>query len=331
MKFDLGIPETPKVGWEVDPGLTINFTGRGEHAERKHRQIICAVQACDTVQELHLVYADAAVVIDALHFSFPEFAEAICTAVEDHHIMLTGFHRTADQLSADAEAERDGLAQSNAPDGQHDKEPKMNQFASFDTGGGGSEGPWLGWSARGAQDGSVPPKSFFLRDKDGRAPFDMSKGIVLDIHNMKTGWCYSSGIAGQAPDYKWNPSVTQFMQKPGDDYKKALQIRCAIGGGNTATWEDSGAGAWNGFAALVPHLAQGPDGQLPLVRMSGSKDEKYARGGTTIPTLEIVKWVPRPDCLKEGAAAGIATDPAPAPAPAPQKAPEPVAVTSDEF
>ena len=47
--------------------------------------------------------------------------------------------------------------------------------------------------------------------------------------------------------------------------------------------------------------------------MTGSRDEKYARGSTSIPTLEVVKWVPRPDCLKEGAAAGIATEePAPA-------------------
>lgn len=202
----------------------------------------------------------------------------------------------------------------------------MNQFSNFDTGGGGSEGPWLSWTARGAQDGSVPPKSFSLRDQNGRTPFDMSKGIVMDIANMKTGWCYSSGIVGQAPDWKWNPSISQFLPRPGDDYKKGLSIPCAIGGGKTATMEDSGAGIWNGFVDLVPQLSEGPDGKLPLVKMSGAVEEKFARGSTAKPVLEVVKWVDRPDCLK----ATIATEPAAAPAQAaPQPAPAPAATDDD--
>jgi hypothetical protein len=38
-----------------------------------------------------------------------------------------------------------------------------------------------------------------------------------------------------------------------------------------------------------------------------------------------VKWVPRPDCLKEGAAAGIATEPAPQPVQQQAAAPAPAA------
>jgi len=48
---------------------------------------------------------------------------------------------------------------------------------------------------------------------------------------------------------------------------------------------------------------------------------QFKRGSTVVPVLEIIQWVDRPDCLKEGAAAGIATEPAPAPQPAPQPAP----------
>ena len=200
----------------------------------------------------------------------------------------------------------------------------------FDTGGGGSEGPWITWSARGAQDGTVPPQSFALRDQNGRTAFAgfTESGVILDIEHMKTGWCYSSGVAGQAPVWKWNPSISQFMEKPGDDYKKGFSMRCAIGGGQTATWEDSGAGAWNGFTGLVPALQQGPQGKLPLVKMTGARVEKYTRGSTVIPELQVIQWVDRPDCLKSGAAAGIATDPQPkteAAAPAAPPPPPPAA------
>lgn len=202
----------------------------------------------------------------------------------------------------------------------------------FDQGGSGSEGPWIGWAARASHDGTIPAKSFYLRDKDTKQVFEgFNRGVILDIENMKTGWCYSSGAAGQTPDWKWNPSISQFMTKPGDDYKKGFQIPCAIGGGETATWEQSGAGAWNGFVSLVPALQQGPgDGKLPMVRITGTRDEKFARGSTSTPILEVVKWVDRPDCLKDGVAAGIATEEKPAQATA-QPAPEPEMAGDDEF
>lgn len=200
---------------------------------------------------------------------------------------------------------------------------------NFDQGGSGSEGPWIGWAARASHDGSISAKSFFLRDSDGRTPFSgFEKGVILDITNMKTGWCYSAGVAGQAPDWKWNPSIAHFMEKPGDDYKKGFQIRCAIGAGKTATWEQSGAGAWNGFTSLVPALQQGPgDGKLPMVRMTGTKDEKFARGSTSTPILEVVKWVDRPDCLKEGASIDTGDEPAQEQS----SAPAPEAAEADEF
>lgn len=205
----------------------------------------------------------------------------------------------------------------------------MNAFTNFDTGGsGGSEGPWLQWSARGTLDGAIPAKSFLIRDADGKTKFDGfdGNGAVLDISGMKTGWCYSSGATGEAPDWKMNASLSAFAPDPssGDrDYKKGFKIRCAIGGGKTASWDQAGASVWNAFVALVPALQQQPSpDMLPLVRCTGSKFEQFKRGSTNTPILEVVKWVPRPDCLKEGAAAGIATDPEPetkqkaAPAPA---------------
>ena len=211
----------------------------------------------------------------------------------------------------------------------------MNAFTNFDAGGsGGSEGPWLQWSARGTLDGAIPAKSFLIRDSDGKTKFDgFATGVVLDISSMKTGWCYSSGAAGEAPDWKMNASLSAFAPDPssGDrDYKKGFKIRCAIGGGKTASWDQAGASVWNAFVSLVPALQQQPSpDMLPLVRCTGAKFEQFKRGSTNTPILEVVKWVPRPDCLKEGAAAGIATEPA-QPVQQQAAAQAPVAATADD-
>lgn len=210
-------------------------------------------------------------------------------------------------------------------------------FSNFDTGSSGSEGPWIAWSARGTLDGQIDQKQFLLRDEVGKHPFDgfVKNGVVLDIHNMKTGWQRSDGIAGQAPDWKWNPSVSHMQPQPGEDYKKGFSIRCAIGGGKTATWEQAGAAAWGGFVALVPYLQQapGPD-MLPLVKLTGTKMQQFKRGSTVEPVLAIEKWVPRPDCLKEGATGPVATEAAaaaPPPPPPPPAAPAaPAAALADD-
>jgi hypothetical protein len=187
---------------------------------------------------------------------------------------------------------------------------------SFDSGPQGSAGPWLAWSARGTLDGTVPAKSFLLRDKEGKRAFEgFAAGVVLDIFKMKTGWQRSEGVAGAAPDWKWNASPAQMQPAPGEDYKRGFSIPCAISKTETATWEQAGASVWGAFTALVPALQQGPEGKLPVVRMTGTKFQQFKKGSTVEPILEVVKWVDRPDCLKEGAAIDTGDRPAPAPAP----------------
>jgi hypothetical protein len=176
----------------------------------------------------------------------------------------------------------------------------------FDAGNEGSVGPWLQWSAQ--------KEKFQFRDRDGKVDFKgFDTGVVLDIRTMKTGWSRSDGVAGVAPEWKWNPSLNAYQPKPGDDWKKGFSIRCAISQNDTANWEQAGTGAWNAFVALVPAIQAGPGDfdKLPLVKINGIKTERFARGSTTTPQLEVIKWVDRPACLKEGAAAGIAVDEAP--------------------
>jgi hypothetical protein len=194
---------------------------------------------------------------------------------------------------------------------------------AIDLGNDGAAGPFLAWSARGTQDGAVPPQSFFVRDGGEKTPQDMSKGFVMDIDALKTGWQKSEGIVGVAPEWKWNSTPSQMMQSPGEEWKKGMSVRCAIGGGQTATWEQSGAAVWQALTGLAPELAKRPDAQkLPLVRMKEVQHLQFKRGSTVVPVLEVAQWVDRPDCLKEGVAAGIALEPTPQPAP--QPAPQPV-------
>lgn len=182
----------------------------------------------------------------------------------------------------------------------------MAQF-DMDAGAGGGEGPWLAWSAKGTDDGAVDPRNFYIRDADKKTTFaGFKSGVVLDIANMKTGWQKGEGTKGVAPEWKWNASIGQMASKPGEDYKKGFSIRCAIGGQKVATWEQAAVGSWNAFTALIPAFQAGPgDGSLPLVKMTGHHVEQFAKGSTITPNLEIVKWVPRPDCLKEGFTAAI--------------------------
>ena len=204
---------------------------------------------------------------------------------------------------------------------------------ALDTGSTGVGGPFLQWSARGTQDGSVNAKSFYIRDGGDKIPYDATKGFVLDIERMKTGWQKSEGIAGVAPEWKWNPSVSQMMQSPGEDWKKGFSIPVATGGGATATWEQAGTAAWQALVDLAPQLQQQPGAdQLPMVRLTDTKAMQFKRGSTISPILTIVKWVPRPDALKDGAAAGIAIEPAtPKPAPAPVAPPAPAMADADDL
>ena len=140
--------------------------------------------------------------------------------------------------------------------------------------------------------------------------------------------------AGMAPERRWNPSISKSTDRPDDSKKKsgayswsqALSVRLAIGGGQAATWEQGSCGAYEGFTRLSKEIeaqwsAHSQNGALlPLVKQVGVETIKLSAGNANVPLLSIVKWVPRPDCLKADAPV-IATEPASAyVAPAPQAA-----------
>jgi len=323
--MDTGSPAfAAKSAW-VDDTQNVRFTDR-TRADRFKRQTIEQIEAMERSEDVDAFLEAETVSLDGLHLFDPAMSAEVAEAAETHKAILK---------SGGVEAQSpDPTGRNPAPTaaqhGNTTKERPMNAFANFDTGGGGSEGPWLQWSARGTQDGEIPPKSFLLRDSDGKVQFDgfNQNGVVLDIENMQTGWCYSDGVAGQAPEWKMNQTIAHMMPQPGDGWKKGFKLRVAIGGGKTASWDQAGAAA---FVALVPQLREGPSGKLPLVKMTGTKLEQFKRGSTVTPLLEVVKWVDRPDCLKADAPTIDTGEQAPAPkAEAPAKAPEPATAAGAE-
>ena len=200
----------------------------------------------------------------------------------------------------------------------------------IDTGssGSGSSGPWINWHSKESNDGAIPGRSFRLRDTEGRKVFKgFESGVIFDIDNMKLGWNHSTGAPGAAPEWQWNPTLSQFAPQPSPEWKRGFSIPIATQRGNTAVWEQAAAGAFIGFENLVPQLRNREGSKLPMVKVDGYETIQGKRGSFNVPKLVVSGWVDRPDALKTS----IATEPVAA-APA-QEAPvqQAQSFADDEF
>lgn len=330
--IDTGATELPFAkSAVVDDTQVIRFTDYAR-ADRAKRQVIEALQSTETPEDADAFIASESLVIDALFLAYPDMAEEISEAHQDHRALVnpvTRDPRPAEPGRAGAPAPITVIAQS--------PKSKGSKMFTIDTGSdGGSLGPWFTWTSEGSARKGLAPESWVLRYKaegetewrnDAIAAF--TKGCVMDLDSLKLGW-EKDGGKGVAPERRWNPSISQSTPRPSEDKKpgggfvwgKALSVRCAIGDGKAATWEQASFGAYEAFSSLAKQIeAQYPgDGTLPLVMQTGVDRRTLPNGSTSIPILSIVKWVPRPDCLK-AEAPKIATETAPAPAPKPAPAP----------
>ena len=201
-------------------------------------------------------------------------------------------------------------------------------YFEIDTGRSGSTGPWLNWQARESTDGSIPGRNFVLRSQEGREIVTdaFKSGVVFDLDSLKTGWCYSTGAMGQAPEWKWNEALNRFAPSPGDGWKKGLSIRIALDKDTAATLEQSSAALMSMLGELGVFLRTADAqtnikaGKLPVVKLIGIDKVDSKMGSTFVPRIEIGSWVDRPAVLGGGAdKGGFAIDTGPAPA-APKKA-----------
>mgnify|MGYP006879607446 FL=1 len=178
----------------------------------------------------------------------------------------------------------------------------------------------MSWTSNGSAMKGFAPKSWVLRGKDDsdvkikNVVPAFENGCVLDLDSLQLGWM-RDGATGQAPEKKWNPSIAQATQRP-DESKKpsgayawsaALSVRCAIGGGQAATWEQASFGAYDAFSKVSKQIAaewqeKSQNGRLlPLIKQTGVETQQLKSGASNKPVLTVVEWVERPDCLKDDA------------------------------
>ena len=90
---------------------------------------------------------------------------------------------------------------------QTNKENKMSY--EFDEGSNSSSdsaiGPFLNWHARETLDGALGSRTFSIRDEEGEridVTAKMKKGVAFDLDTLRTGWCFSDGSPGVAPEWQ---------------------------------------------------------------------------------------------------------------------------------
>lgn len=191
----------------------------------------------------------------------------------------------------------------------------MTDFFNIDLGTSGSNGPFISWQARESVDGQVAGRNFVMRQNGEKiiVTDKWKKGVVFDISSLKTGWCYSTGMAGQAPQWKWNASLSKYEASPGDGWKKGLSVRVALDKETAATLEQSSAAVMS-MLAEIGSLIRNAEGQanlkagkLPVIKMVSAEKVDSKLGTTFVPRVEIVTWVDRPDVLG-GAGGGVEID-----------------------
>lgn len=206
----------------------------------------------------------------------------------------------------------------------------------IDSGATGSVGPFLVWTPRGTQEGDIPGRQFYIRDKDAGkvlATEMLQRGVVFDFATLKTGWQESGGIKGVAPNWKWGDSPARLPANPGEGWKKGFSIRVALPNKQAVTWEQAGTAVFDALVTLAKGVdLPGPD-QCPVVRMTGVNVMEFSVGKTVAPVLEVVKYVPRPDSLKEQVQvdAGDSWTAPPAAAAKPAAQPAPAMAGNDDF
>ena len=315
MKFATNATEAPKYGSMSGPlDGKINYRNRGEHAERKHRQIKEEISTCDTAAEVDEVLDRHDEILDALSLDFPDYLHEIRECADEWKAMLRPIPPASGAPV---------IAQSTAT------ERKTPMFALNKT--EGSRGPWMTWSSNGSAEKGVAPKSWVMRGKDANdvrfenAIEGFANKCVFDLDTLKLGW---EKDTANGPERVYSSHFTVPIARP-DETKQAngkatwtncLQVRVAISQDQAVTWEQGSFGAYEAFTRLSRQIEaqwdQSQNGKLlPLVQMTDVESQKLTGGTSNIPILTVVGWTDRPDILKDDAPA-IATNAAPAPAPA---------------
>ena len=149
--------------------------------------------------------------------------------------------------------------------------------------------------------------SWSMSTENGMQPFTFEQA-VFDLENIQTGWAFFG--AEQAPEWVMDQSLSQMAPKPQDgrEWKRGFKINVysqKMFGEQQPVREfaTSATGAVMGIDDLYTQYESQKDanaGKLPVVAYKGATPKKVGKGNTTVPQLEIIKFVDRPDELKDG-------------------------------
>tara|TARA_R100001460_G_scaffold32767_1_gene64230 strand:- start:2961 stop:3557 length:597 start_codon:yes stop_codon:yes gene_type:complete len=162
---------------------------------------------------------------------------------------------------------------------------------------------WLQYTAIGTRDGQVPAQSFYVnQDGEKKVCATIKKtGVIMDIYEMRSGW---QRFADGSSEWAWNPNLVTWIARPGDDWKKGIEIPCCINE-KLYMWRQSGTAVIEGMRSIQQALNGKADGKLPVVKMTGATELKFKKGTSTFaPEFEVVEFVDRPFVL-EAKQAGV--------------------------
>ena len=127
--------------------------------------------------------------------------------------------------------------------------------------------------------------------------FDVSKGMAIDIKNVKFGWlAIDKGFRDWQP---W-PSPSQRTTKPEGsvEYKNGFEVEVYVPKHGHATFSSNTMAVGNFIAAVynkVENEKEFSSGKVPVVKVTGSSPITTATGNTTYDIGFVVdKWIDMP-------------------------------------
>ena len=127
--------------------------------------------------------------------------------------------------------------------------------------------------------------------------FDVSKGMAIDIKNVKFGWlAIDKGFRDWQP---W-PSPSQKTTKPEGsvEYKNGFEVEVYVPKHGHATFSSNTMAVGNFIAAVynkVENEKEFSSGKVPVVKVTGSSPITTATGNTTYDIGFVVdKWIDMP-------------------------------------
>ena len=181
-------------------------------------------------------------------------------------------------------------------------------------GGGGDAKPYIGFKAS--------LSAWVQSSPEGNKEFKFDHPALFDVQNIIMGWLK---IDHMGRDWHPWPDVNTRIAQPSEEHKIGFQIDVTsnkmFGDEPTRQFSENTFGNLQFIAALYEQCEKADEfkeGQNPLVKITGSKQEKIGKGNTRIPQFEIVGWKGAEDVVQS------------APQPKPEPKPEPAPVADDD-